>query len=204
MWISKKKVSKPKSTVYISHQDFSRLSVITFGIIEDGVVFPIKDKGKKVAKDYCDNIEFGKVDKKDIKIRHAICIGKEEGRMAWKGQDGSYIEGKEKDINGSRETVVLEEERGREPYVVEREMVTSVKTFDSDCGASVSKDVVLQEAEFEDTDAEYMEMVAVMGVSFKATNGEVLAMIKDNVEAPANNMADDKELLNDAQATDNI
>ncbi|KAL4201857.1 hypothetical protein AMTRI_Chr02g260830 [Amborella trichopoda] len=69
---------------------------------------------------------------------------------------------------------------------------------------AVVNDNLSIDKQFEDTDAEYMEMVAVMGVSFKATNGEVLAMIKDNVEAPANNMADDKELLNDAQATDNI
>ncbi|KAL4184704.1 hypothetical protein AMTRI_Chr10g226810 [Amborella trichopoda] len=51
--------------------------------------------------------------------------------------------------------------------------------------------------QFEDTDAEYMEMVAVMGVSFNAANGEVLAMIKDNVETPANNVADGEELFND-------
>ncbi|ERN13285.1 hypothetical protein AMTR_s00041p00048930 [Amborella trichopoda] len=54
--------------------------------------------------------------------------------------------------------------------------------------------------QFEDTDDEYVEMVAVMGVSFNATNGEVLAMIKGNVEAPANNVADGKELFNDARS----
>ncbi|KAL4188050.1 hypothetical protein AMTRI_Chr09g21940 [Amborella trichopoda] len=54
--------------------------------------------------------------------------------------------------------------------------------------------------QFEDTDDEYVEMVAVMGVSFNATN----AMIKGNVEAPGNNVADGKELFNDARATENI
>ncbi|KAL4183483.1 hypothetical protein AMTRI_Chr11g98460 [Amborella trichopoda] len=43
-----------------------------------------------------------------------------------------------------------------------------------------------------------------MGEFFNTTNGEVLVIIKDNVEAPANNVANGEELLNDAQATDNI
>ncbi|KAL4198903.1 hypothetical protein AMTRI_Chr03g142350 [Amborella trichopoda] len=45
----------------------------------------------------------------------------------------------------------------------------------------------------EDTDAWYLAMVAVMGGSFNAINGEGLTMIKDNVEAPANNVADGEE-----------
>ncbi|ERN17820.1 hypothetical protein AMTR_s00047p00179600 [Amborella trichopoda] len=253
MWVPKKKVTKPILVVSISHQDFSGSATITFGSIEDEVDFPIKDKGKKVVEDYCGNIEIGKVDTKDKKNQHVLCIGKEEGRMAWKGQDGGYIERKEKDINELREKVVLKPFRivahrrpgavkhripleeqclplvvlnndGSENQIIFSNSKSVTFSFGDNLDAWSEDEVefvqpldVMQpppddqlplilawvngnpgvDKQFEDTDAEYMEMVAVMGVSFNAANGEVLAMIKDNVETPANNVADGEELFND-------
>ncbi|ERN11344.1 hypothetical protein AMTR_s00024p00251630, partial [Amborella trichopoda] len=102
MWAPNKNVTKPNPTVSISYQDLLGSVVITFRSVEDIVDFPIKDKGKKVAKDYCGNIEIRKVDKKDKKFQHEICIGKKKRMMAWRGQDGGYIKREEKDINGLR------------------------------------------------------------------------------------------------------
>ncbi|KAL4189023.1 hypothetical protein AMTRI_Chr08g163440 [Amborella trichopoda] len=48
---------------------------------------------------------------------------------------------------------------------------------------AVVNDNHVVDEQIKDIDAEYLEMVVVMGVSFNTTNGEVLMMIKDNVEA---------------------